>query len=142
MNKLSRRISRLGSELNLTLSAHEILEHCAIGLDPVNRKLLVANTDAITAPSFVVVDLDEIGNSVVIKKYGSIGSGGLKGKPLEQYLQSIVLLLELRQGKAPVEIVFYHHAQNPAGGIAELEEKARHWELVISKLEVPSRRIA
>ena len=70
-------------------------------MDGIRRKILVINSDENAAPSFVLIDLNEVKCCSVRKQYGTIQGGALKKRPLEQYLQSMVLHFELENDKPP-----------------------------------------
>jgi hypothetical protein len=142
MNSLSDRFSRLGSEHNLSFSAQEILKNHVIGLDGINRKLLILNTKKGEATPFVFFDVKQVKNTSVKMHYGTIRGGELNKKPLEQYLQTILLHLELEDSDEPVEVLFYDHQQDGLSSVRELEAKARQWETIIAKLRVPAEKRA
>jgi hypothetical protein len=142
MNRILSRVNSLESKYNLGFSSQEILKNCVIGMDGLRRKILVINSDENTAPSFVLIDLNEVKCCSVKKQYGTIQGGALKKKPLEQYLQSIELHFELANDKPPVDVLLYDHRRNNVSEIRKLEEKARRWETLISKMQMPSEKRA
>jgi hypothetical protein len=140
MSKILKHFSHLGSENNLSFSSQELLNHCIIGLDGVNRKILVVTKEGSYYGSFII-DLNEIKTCTVKKIYGAIAGGDLKGRKLEQYLEKIVLHFEM-YGKPSVEIVFYRNFDNHIYEVQELEKKAKHWETILSKMHMPLSNIA
>lgn len=142
LRELHLRFSRLGTENKLTFSSQETLKDLLLGLDGIQRKLLVLKKqDSTTFHSFVV-DLATVKSCSVKKHYGNINSGELKTKTLEQYLEKITLHFELGGSTPAKEIVFYKHFDHHLVEIPELEQKARHWELMLSKLLAPARKVA
>jgi hypothetical protein len=142
MRELHLRFSRLGTENKLTFSSQEALKDLLIGLDGIQRKLLVLKRqDNNTFHSFAV-DLGNVKSCSVKKYYGTINSGGLKTKKLEQYLEKITLHFEFAGGSPAKEILFYKHFDHHLVEIPELEQKARHWELMLSKLLTPTKKVA
>lgn len=135
MNKLLKQFSRAGTENNLSFSGQEVLKHCVFGLDGVNRKILVVTNDDGSSGSFII-DLNEVKNCSVKKYYGTIQAGELRGGRLEQYLERITLHFDLHL-KPPVEILFYRNFENHVYETGDLEQKARHWEAVLSKMQMP-----
>ena len=133
MNKLLKHFSQSGTENNLGFSSQEILNHCVFGLDGVNRKILVVTREDDYYGSFII-DLNEVKNCKVKKTYGAIKADDLKDHKLEQYLEKIVLQFELH-GKPSVEIVFYKNFDNHIYETQELEQKAKHWEAILSKMQ-------
>lgn len=142
MNRILSRVNSLESKYNLGFSSQEILRHCVIAMDGLRRKILVINSDENSAPSFVLIDLNEVKSCSVKKQYGTIEGGALKKRLLEQYLQSMVLHFELDNNKPAVDILLYDYRRNDVSEIRELEEKAKRWETVISKMQMPSKKRA
>jgi hypothetical protein len=140
MNNLFKHFSQLGTENNLSFSSQEVLNHCVLGLDGINRKILVVTKEDGFFSSFIT-DLNEVRNCSVKKIYGTIKVGDLKNHKLDQYLQKIVLHFELNR-KPPVEIVFYKNFDNHVYETKELEQKAKHWEAILSKMQTPAKSIA
>jgi hypothetical protein len=140
MNNILKHFSQLGTENNLSFSSQEILNHCVLGLDGVNRKILVVTREDNFYGSFII-DLNEVKNCTVKKIYGTIKPGDLKDHKIEQYLEKIVLHFELNS-KPPVEIVFYKNFDNHIYEIQELEQKAKHWETILSKMLTALKNIA
>ena len=140
MNRILKHFSQLGTENNLSFSSHELLSNCILGLDGMNRKILVVTREDNYYGSFII-NLDEIKSCTVKKVYGTIKVGDLKNHKLEQYLKKIVLHFELHQ-KLPVEIVFYKNLDNHIYETQELECKAKHWEAILSKMQKPLKNIA
>lgn len=143
MNQLLQRIQALGAKHQLTFSSQELLHNYVIGLDGVHRKLSVIHAPDAMQCDAAVVDLAEVKRCSVKKQYGTISSGALKQQKLDSYLERIVLCLELKDEKAPVEIPFYQHLENHASQSQELEQKAKRWEVILSKLvPAPAKQIA
>lgn len=140
MNNLLKHFSQLGSQNNLSFSSQEILNHCVLALDGLNRKIVVVTKEENYYDSFII-DLNEIKNCTVKKIYGTIKAGDLKGHKLNQYLEKIVLHFEL-YCKPSVEIVFYKNIENHIYEAQELEQKAKHWEAILSKMLTPLKNIA
>jgi hypothetical protein len=140
MSKILKHFSQLGTENNLIFSSQELLKNCVLGLDGMNRKILVVTKEDNYYGSFII-DLNEVKNCTVKKIYGTIKVGDLKDHELEQYLEKIVLRFELH-GKLPVEIVFYKNWDNHIYETQELEQKAKHWEAILSKMQKPLKNIA
>lgn len=140
MKKLLKHFSQLGAQSNLIFSSQEILNDCILGLDGIRRKLLVVTRDEGFYGSFLV-DINRMRNCSVKKIYGTIKAGELKKHHLDQYLEKIVLHLEL-ENNPPVEILFYKHFDNSIYETPEMEKKARYWEAMLSQLQIPQKNIA
>jgi hypothetical protein len=140
MNKLLKNFSQLGTENDLSFSSQEVLKNCVLGLDGVQRKILVVQREYGFVGSFII-DLREVKNCTVKKIYGTINVGDLKKKKLEQYLEKIVLHFDLNSNSS-VEIVFYKHFENHLLEALELEQKAKNWDAILSKMQIPLKNIA
>jgi hypothetical protein len=141
MNQLLHAFSQKGSEHGLTFSGQEILKETVIGLDGVQRKMLVLQRRDEKAFDSFIIDLNEVKGCTVKKEHGKINLVEFRAGKQEQYLEKIALRFEL-QGKPPVEVLFYQHFANHIYEIAELESKAKHWEVILSKMVVPVKKIA
>ena len=140
MNNILRHFSQLGAENTLNFSSQELLHNCVLGLDGINRKILVVTKEDSFYTS-VIINLDDVKSCTVKKIYGTIKVGDLKKHKLEQYLEKIVLHVELH-GKPSVEIVFYENSNSHIYESLELEQKAKHWEAILSKMQKRSKNIA
>lgn len=132
MNNLLKHFSQLGSENNLNFSSQEVLNNCILGLDGVNRKILVVAKEDGFYSSFII-NLNEVKNCTVKKVYGTIKVGDLKDHRLDQYLEKIILHFEFNR-RPSVEILFYKNHENHIYEMQELEQKAKHWEAILSKM--------
>jgi hypothetical protein len=138
MNQLLDHFRQTGARNALSFSSQEILNNCVLGLDGVHRKVLVVTRENNVFDS-LIIDVNEIKNCTVKKIYGTIKAGDLKDHRLEQYLEKIILHLEII-GKASVEIAFFSHADNHLYETKELEQKARHWETFLAKMQKPLKK--
>jgi hypothetical protein len=138
MNKLLKHFSLLGAQNGLSFSAQEILNNCVLGLDGVHRKILVVTREDDYYGSFII-NLNEVRNCTVKKIYGTIRANDLKDHKLEQYLEKIVLHFDLHE-RPSVEIVFYKNFENHIYETQELEQKAKHWEAILSKMRTPLKK--
>ena len=138
MNELLNYFRQAGTENNFSFSSEEVLHNSVLGLDGVHRKLLLVIRDGSLFKSSVI-DVNNIQSCTVKKHYGTIQAGDLKKHKLEQYLERIVLHVE-PAGHPPVEIVFFSYADNHLFEIPELEQKARHWETFLAKMQKPLKK--
>jgi hypothetical protein len=140
MNNILKHFSQLGANNALNFSSQEVLHNCVLGIDGINRKIMVVTKDESVYSSFIM-SLDEIKSSTVKKIYGTIKVGDLKKHKLEQYLEKVILHFELH-GKPSVEIIFYQNSNNHIYEARELEQKAKHWEAILSKMQKPLKNTA
>ena len=103
MNHLTNRFSELGSRYQVNFTSQAILKDEILGIDGVQRKLLILNTTDKNEMPHELIDLDELRHCSVKKLYGSINNGDLKNKKLEQYLEKIVLCFEFHMKKPAID---------------------------------------
>jgi len=139
LRSLLDEFSRVGSQNGLSFSSQEVLRHSVIGLDGLQRKLLVVEREGEDRHQSVVIDLNDMKRCVVNKGYQRISRGD-SAKP-EELLQSISLKFDVPHLAAP-NIVFYNRIDDPAGSASELESKANHWQVMLTKLQTPLQKTA
>lgn len=133
MKDLLNNARRLGAENGLNFSSQEILDNCVLGLDGMQRKILVVSKEK-SSYSSSIIDLNLVKSCSMKKIYGTIKAGDLKNQKLDRYLEKIVLHFELDH-KPPVEIAFYKNVHRPIYETQKLEQKARHWTTILSKMQ-------
>jgi hypothetical protein len=134
MKQLLDYLSRLGSTYKLTFSGHLILKDYIIGLDGVQRKLLVLRGIAHEKPEHYLIDLNEVDSCTIKMHYGHISVNGLKQRKLEQYLEKMSLHFKFLRSAVPADIVFYKRPDNLVSELPELEQKAKKWKELLSKM--------
>lgn len=142
MNQLLHHFSESGTKNNLVFSSQEVLPDCILGLDGVHRKLLLVNRTGEDEFVINLIHLDEVKSCSVKKHYAAIPAGTLKSKRLEQLLETVVLHFELVNNKPPTEIAFYKHPDHHIYQLKELEQKAKDWATLLSKMLTAPAKIA
>ena len=140
MNNLLRKVSELGTESKLSFSSQEILKDSIIGADGIQRKILFVKKLNFETYEDYLIDLDEVKSCSVRKVYGSIKAGNKNGKDLGHYLENIFLHFEFHNNKDAFDISFYDHTENNIYQLKEMEFKAKHWEIFLSKMLKASRK--
>jgi hypothetical protein len=133
MHNMLVTFSELGTQYNLSFTSQELLKQRVIGLDGLNRKLLVLWEDG-GRYDWLVIDLHDVQNCAVKMKYSRINAGDLNKHPLQDYLESIELEFVFKSGKESTLLPFYTSGINTVFEIGELEEKAKGWEAILSKM--------
>lgn len=124
----------LGIENNISFSSQEILKDCIIGFDGKHRKLVVLQHCGQLEIDWLIIHLDDVLNCFVKKTYRGIKAGELRKRRVEDYLESIVLILEFFDSRTPVEISFYERVGHKGQKVSELDRKAKSWQIVLSKM--------
>jgi hypothetical protein len=135
MNNLLNFFSHAGIENKLSFSSQEVLNNTVLGFDGIHRKIMVVRKEEgeFTAQ---IIDMNEVIRCTVKKVYGTIRADDLKDSKLEQFLEKIVLHLEFEKEHS-AEIAFYSNVENHVYQTQQLEQKARHWESILSKINHP-----
>ena len=131
--KLLFCLNKIGSQHGLSFTSQEELLNKVIGLDGLQRKLLIVeeNNDRY---DWNIIDLEEVENCSVKKVYDSIDAGGLKRKWVEEYLRTVVLQFNFKNDKPSFDLIFYENTVNNIYEMSELENKARKWQEMLSKM--------
>ena len=131
--KLLHQLSRVGTENNMFITKQEILNDGIIGLDSLNKKLLVLENNEDNF-NWAIINLDEVKAFSVKKLYQATNIGTLKKRLMEEHLEKIVLQFELKDEKGKIEVPFFVFSKNHIYQLAELEQQAKYWEASLSKL--------
>jgi hypothetical protein len=133
MHKMLFTFSELGTQYNLSFTSQEVLKQRIIGLDGLNRKLLLLAEEN-GKYDWDIIDLNEVKSCTVKMTYSRINAGDLDSKKLADYMENIALEFEFKTGRQNVSLPFYTAALNHIFEMGELEEKAKGWEAMLSKL--------
>jgi hypothetical protein len=131
--KLLHRFSQIGIENNMSFTSQEILQDGIIGLDGLNKKLLILESSEDDF-NWTIINLEEVKACNVKKLYQVTNRGTLKKQVMEEHLEKLVLQFELKDKNEKIEIPFFSFGKNHIYQLAELEQKAKYWETSLSKL--------
>jgi hypothetical protein len=126
--------SNLGTENNLSFSSQEILENGIIGLDGIQRKLLTLKKIGEDKYDSLVLDLNDVKACAKKKIYRSVNIGTGKKEKFENQIDKIVLAFDFIDNRQPVHISFFDPVTNHIFAMPELEQKAKNWESILTKL--------
>jgi hypothetical protein len=126
-------LSELGSRFNLSFSSHLILGNKLVALDGVKRILLISEANNITN-SPCLIELDAVKSVSLKKSYGSIRPGELRSRRFEDFLRRIDLQFEYGDKNKPIVLAFYDSKTNSIREIPMLEENAKRWQMILSKM--------
>jgi len=127
------QLSELGSKFSMSFSSHEVLGNKIMGLDGINRKLLVLEQTDGQSHS-CIIDLDQAKAITVKKIYRSIKAGELKKRRIEEFLKTIQLQFEFGNGKEDIVLPFYESEIDNIYDLPGLERKIKNWQLILSKM--------
>ncbi|HEY4208915.1 MAG TPA: hypothetical protein VGM31_18955 [Puia sp.] len=132
-NSIVSYFKNAGTDHNLSITGQEILRDKVIGLDGPKRKLLITEEKGEEFTTRVI-DLEEISACKVKKVYAAINSHEYRKNRPEDYLKSIALEFEFRTGEEPAITQFYKNTINSIYEVRELEDRAKHWATLLSKM--------
>ena len=121
-------------ERNLSFSSQEILDEALIGLDAIQRKLLVIKKTGAEKYDTQLIDLKKARKCSRRKIYKSTKVEDGKQTGLQNEIEKIVLEFEYIDGRSPTQIIFFEPVNLHLLTIPELDEKAKKWEGILSQL--------
>ena len=133
-SELLNHFSKLGTENNLSFSSQEILENCIIGLDGIQRKLLILKKIDKDEYDSILLDLNEVKKCSKKNIYTRVNIGTSKKERFENHLDKIVLDFDFIDNRQPVQILFFEPITNHIFAMSELEQKAKKWETILSQI--------
>jgi len=131
---LLNHFSKLGTENKLSFSSQEILENCIIGLDGIQRKLLILKKIDKDEYDSILLDLNEVKRCSKKNIYSRVNIGTNKKERFENHLDKIVLEFDFIDNRQPVQILFFEPITNHVFAMSELEQKAKKWETILSQI--------
>jgi hypothetical protein len=129
---LLKRLNKSGSEHELSFSSPEILKNKIIGLDRLNQTLLIFEFE--NANNVICINMREVKNCTVEKKYDSIVIGNERKAKLEPHLRSIGIKFSFKNSCEPISVSIYDSSINSIYEMQELEVKAKNWEKTLSRM--------
>ena len=133
-SELLNHFSKLGTENNLSFSSEEILENGIIGLDGIQRKLLILKKIDKDEYDSILLDLNEVKKCSKKNIYTRVNIGTNKKERFENHLDKIVLDFDFIDNRQPVQILFFEPITNHVFAMLELEQKAKKWETILSQI--------
>lgn len=118
---------------NLTFSSHEMLNKKIFGVDGIKRKVLVVEENNGSNSSYII-ELDKVKSISTKSVYDSIKPGELRKKRLEEFLKTIHLLFEFRDGRDAIALPFFESKKNNIEDLPVLEKKTKNWKMIFSKM--------
>lgn len=141
INQLLLKFSQLAIRHNLFVSKQEIINDSIIGLDAVNRKLLVVYKKEDDTHQDVIIGLEEVRQITVESITAVIDAGHSKNAGTDQFLEKIVLRFLFNSGKAAYDFPFFTY-KDSVYQLQELKQKAKQWEASFKPLLKPAKAIA
>ena len=132
--ELLERFSKLAMQNELSFSSQEVLDNALLGLDGIQRKVLFISRTGSFRYESVLIDLNEMKACSVKNVYKIVKLGSGSKVKVEQLMDRIVLEFERGDGGEPIEIIFFQQMVHHFSIMKELEQKAKNWQSILSKL--------
>jgi hypothetical protein len=129
---LLNRFIEEGSKLGLSFSSQEMLRSKIIGLDGATQTMLVFDFN--NDENIRCINMSEVKTCSIEKSHDSIVIGMEKQAKPESHLRSIDLKFTFKNEVDPISVSFYDSNVNSIYEMAELESKAKAWEVLLSKM--------
>ena len=126
-------LSKLGSMFNLSFSSHELLDEKIFGVDGIQRKVLVVEENNGSNSSYII-ELDKVKSISMKTVYDSIKPEELRKRRLEEFLKTIHLHFEFKDGREAVALPFFEHKKNNLADLPVIERKTKNWKMIFSKM--------
>jgi len=121
-----------GAIRGLSFSSQEILKNYIIGLDGLHRHLLILHYSGTAI--YTSLPLADIKTCIIKKAYESVEYGSATKSAVEHELRSISLQFSFNNNADDLFVEFYNSRVNSIYEMAELETKAKDWQLLLSKM--------
>jgi hypothetical protein len=124
--------SQEATRQGLSFSRQELLRSKIIGLDDIKKMLLVF--DFANAGDMIGISMEDVKNCTAEKIYDNVVIGSERNEKIEPHLRSIDLKFTFKNNIEPIQVSFYDSSVNGIYEMAELEEKAKTWAALLSKM--------
>jgi len=84
--------------------------------------------------SSYIIELDKVKSISMKKVYDSIKPEELRKKRLEEFLKTIHLQFEFKDGREAVALPFFEHKKNNIADLPLIERKTKNWKMIFSKM--------
>jgi hypothetical protein len=119
-------------EFNFSLSKMERIGSRVIALDDDKNRILFVGREKKKYDGYLV-DLAEIENFSVEKKYELSGAAYIKHLGADAFVDRVVLQLNYKNGARPLSLPFYEKGRDPIYEIGQRTEQAEEWLSLLSR---------
>ena len=127
------QFSKLGSRYGMSFTSQEVLPQRIIGLDGILHKILVFETGG-ESIDWYLINLKEVKACMLKKIPSSISLSQLDFEQPEDRAEIIVLEFSFKSSLQSVVLPFYERRHNAINEMAVLTQKAKDWEVMLSKM--------
>ena len=126
------RLSKEGTANNLIFCSQEILQNKVIGIDGIQRKIMILEKIK-NKYNCSVISLDEVQNCELITSCRALYEDNFNKFEVEN-LHAIELRFQFKNQAQPASIIFYESLINSQRELVLLKAKAEYWCVMLSKL--------
>lgn len=127
-----RAFTEAGTSRGISFSSQEMLHDRIIGLDRQHQRLLVF--DYIRTELVTIIKLPDVKDCILTREYQHINFGNDKKAEMEKSMRFILLTFSFKNKPEQFTLSFYDSIRHSVYEMQELEQKARKWETLLSKL--------
>ena len=131
-SKLLLKFRKLGLQLNLVFSNCELLGDILMGLDLKKRKLVIADKKG-NINWRHTIELADLRTISVRKVYRSIRAGELSLRNVADFIHSIHVRLDFRNGEEAIVLPVYADREAENEHILKIERKLGRWHSMVSR---------
>lgn len=118
---------------NLSFSSHEMLNKKIFGVDGIKRKILVLEENNGSNSSYII-ELDTVKSISMKTVYDSIKPDELRKRRLDEFLKTIHLQFEFKDGRDAIALPFFENKKNSIEDLPVIERKTKNWKMMLSKM--------
>jgi hypothetical protein len=115
-------------------SSQEFLQNAAMGFDGINRRLILVAGTGDASSQVHILSLNDIKSCSLRIAYRPVKASGSEQEMLDCHLEKLSLCFEHKGGGEPAEIIFYDCKTGNVHEIKTLLRKAKHWQIILSKM--------
>ena len=130
--KLLLKFRKLGLQLNLVFSTCELLGDILMGLDLKRRMLVIADKKGNINWRYTI-ELADLSTISVRKVYTSIRAGELSLRNVADFIHSIHVRLDFRNGREAIVLPVYGESKAENENILKIERKLGRWYSMVSR---------
>ena len=103
------------------------------GVDGIKRKILVLEENNGLNSSYII-ELDTVKSISMKTVYDSIKPDELRKRRLDEFLKTIHLQFEFKDGRDAVALPFFEHKKNNIEDLPVIERKTKNWKMIFAKM--------
>jgi hypothetical protein len=140
-NRIKRffKLGKVAKERKLRFSAIDEVGNNLLAIDTTQNTLVYLKHKTATS-SCLLIDVNNLKECTIEKKYAAINAGELNRKSISAFLKSIFLKLRFKNTSATIKVPFYDADDRRQVDVEQLEAKARKWALIVSGV-MPLKRL-